>query len=148
MLIEVVGGIVVKDGRLLLTQRRANQDSAFSWECPGGKVEGNESNHDALRRELREELGIAVDGIPETAVWSGSWPPTVDRGREIFLLLYMVRSYRGEPRPLEGQGMGWFTLEEADRLTLNGGLRKGFGDVARAIAYLKILGGLQSGGNV
>jgi len=54
----VAAGIVIEEGRVLLTQRKAGAHLAGMWEFPGGKVEPGEDPTDALRRELREELGI------------------------------------------------------------------------------------------
>lgn len=51
--IEVVSALIVRNGRVLLTQRRAdNAHFPLAWESPGGKVEGGvESHRDALARE-------------------------------------------------------------------------------------------------
>lgn len=57
-MIEVVSAVIIRAGRILLTQRPDGKDFPFTWECPGGKVEGNESHNLALARELMEELGI------------------------------------------------------------------------------------------
>ncbi|WP_285509769.1 NUDIX domain-containing protein [Actinokineospora sp. NBRC 105648] len=58
--IRCVGGLVRDpDGRLLLVQR-ANAPGAGRWSLPGGKVEPGESDDAALRREVREETGLAV----------------------------------------------------------------------------------------
>ena len=48
------------DGRVLIAQRPPGKAMAGLWEFPGGKIEDGESPEEALVRELREELGIAV----------------------------------------------------------------------------------------
>ncbi len=57
-MIEVVAAIIERDGKILLAQRPAHSDQAGLWEFAGGKVEPDESQRQALVRELREELGI------------------------------------------------------------------------------------------
>jgi 8-oxo-dGTP diphosphatase len=54
----VAGLITAADGRVLLTQRRADQSLPLGWEFPGGKMEPGESPEQALARELREEIGV------------------------------------------------------------------------------------------
>src|SRR3546814_16391322 len=59
--IEVAAGCLVDaDGRVLIAQRPVGKIAAGQWEFPGGKIETGESAHDALVRELREEIGIEV----------------------------------------------------------------------------------------
>lgn len=57
-MIEVVAAIIERDGKILLAQRPAQSDQAGLWEFAGGKVEPDESQRQALVRELNEELGI------------------------------------------------------------------------------------------
>lgn len=114
MKVGVVSAFVVRNGRILLSQRARTDKLGFLWETPGGKIEGNESHHQAVRRELKEELGLNVGYIPEESL--GSKELTL-HGRDLFLLFYLVREFSGEPRSCEGQGFGWFTLAEA--LALN-----------------------------
>ena len=57
-MIEVVAAIIERDGKILLAQRPAHSDQAGLWEFAGGKVEPDESQRQALVRELNEELGI------------------------------------------------------------------------------------------
>lgn len=66
--IEVVGAIVVKDRKLLATQRGYG-DYAGWWEFPGGKIEPGETPEAALIRELNEELvaDINVERYFDTA---------------------------------------------------------------------------------
>lgn len=56
----VAAGIIVERGRVLLTQRKPGTHLAGLWELPGGKVQPGEDPREALRRELKEELGIDV----------------------------------------------------------------------------------------
>jgi 8-oxo-dGTP diphosphatase len=58
--VVVAAGVIVENGRVLLTQRKAGTHLEGAWEFPGGKVHSGEDPRDALRRELREELGIDV----------------------------------------------------------------------------------------
>lgn len=55
-MVEVVAAIIERDGKILLAQRPAHSDQAGLWEFAGGKVEPDESQRQALVRELREEL--------------------------------------------------------------------------------------------
>jgi mutator protein MutT len=58
-MIRVVAGIIEQDGRVLICQRRAGGIFGGKWEFPGGKMRPSETLHQALERELREELGAA-----------------------------------------------------------------------------------------
>ena len=54
----VVGALIVRDGRYLITQRPPKAVLPLLWEFPGGKVEPGEAEEAALRRELRELMGV------------------------------------------------------------------------------------------
>ena len=58
--IRVVAALIRVEGKVLLTQRKPGKHLGMSWEFPGGKVEEGEDDHQALMRELREELGVTV----------------------------------------------------------------------------------------
>jgi mutator protein MutT len=57
----VVAAIIVRNSRLLICQRRGDKTFPLKWEFPGGKVEVGESLTEALRREILEELGVAIE---------------------------------------------------------------------------------------
>jgi mutator protein MutT len=63
--VDVVAGLIVQEGLLLVCQRKENATFPLKWEFPGGKVETNEAHEDALRRELMEELGIEANKLRE-----------------------------------------------------------------------------------
>src|SRR5436190_16620185 len=56
--VEVAAGLIFRDGKLLITQRRADSHLGGLWEFPGGKREQGETFEQCLVRELREELGV------------------------------------------------------------------------------------------
>ncbi|SDZ79224.1 5-methylcytosine-specific restriction enzyme A [Thalassobacillus cyri] len=58
--ISVTAGIIIEDGKVLIAKRAGEDKLVGKWEFPGGKVKPNETYVRALRRELREELGIKV----------------------------------------------------------------------------------------
>lgn len=59
--VRVVAALLDRcDGRILISQRRPQSFMPLKWEFPGGKVEADESDQEALARELREELGVEV----------------------------------------------------------------------------------------
>ncbi|MFZ2526926.1 MAG: (deoxy)nucleoside triphosphate pyrophosphohydrolase [Rhodococcus sp. (in: high G+C Gram-positive bacteria)] len=97
---EVVAAALFRDGRLLLAQRTRPAELAGLWELPGGKVEPGETVEEALRRELREELGVDVSGGERI----GAAVPLPD-GRT--LCAYRVELVAGTPAPLEHSALRW-----------------------------------------
>ncbi len=61
--IEVVAAIIVRDEKFLCTQRGYNKsdDVSFKYEFPGGKIELGETQEEALKREVMEELKINIE---------------------------------------------------------------------------------------
>ena len=69
--INVVGAILVQDGKILCAQRGPGRALENLWEFPGGKIEPGETPREALKRELTEELKIVVS-VAEEAFESAS----------------------------------------------------------------------------
>lgn len=114
----VVSGIIIRSGRILLTQRLPGKDFEFAWECAGGKTSAKEACFDALVRELNEELGITVfDAKFISKHFFGDMPQGVSR-INVSLWMYHVTEFIGQPAAREGQGLGWFDRAEIQKLTL------------------------------
>ncbi len=116
--VRVVAAALIAGGRVLIAERPQGKHMAGRWEFPGGKLAGDETEEQALVRELREELGVELlQGRPVVGL-RHSYPD-----RTVQLSLWVVERFRGEPRGLEGQALKWVEparlaeqdLLEADR---------------------------------
>lgn len=66
-----VKGLIIKDERFLVIKRSDKaRGEHFYWELPGGRLEFNESTHDALVREIEEEVGLSVDVGDPISTWN------------------------------------------------------------------------------
>jgi 8-oxo-dGTP diphosphatase len=101
-MLVVAAGILDAAGRVLIAERPAGKHMAGRWEFPGGKVAPGESEKDALARELKEELGIAVMSARHLMRLTHRYPD-----RDVELSMWVVERYDGEPRPLDGQRLKW-----------------------------------------
>ena len=101
--IEVVAGALFDGaGRVLIAERPPGKALAGRWEFPGGKLHEGESPYDALVRELREELGVEVLAATRLMRYPYQYP-----GRVVWLDMWTVSRWRGEPRGLDGQALKW-----------------------------------------
>jgi 8-oxo-dGTP diphosphatase len=107
MSIQVVAALIVRDGRILICQRKSGPFAA-KWEFPGGKVERGEAVDGALFRELKEELDIDVSSAREIFRnrhrYSG--------GRELDLTFFRVDEYRGVIKNQIFQDVRWVATSE------------------------------------
>jgi len=58
--IRVVAAVLERDGRYLITQRRSSAVLPLLWEFPGGRVEADETDVQALEREVRHRLDADI----------------------------------------------------------------------------------------
>ena len=59
--IRVVAAVLERDGKYLITQRRATAVLPLMWEFPGGRVEPGETDAQALKREVMHRLGAEIE---------------------------------------------------------------------------------------
>ncbi len=97
--IVAVGGIVVKDGSVLLI-RRGKEPSYGLWSVPGGAVDLGEGLRAATQREVREECGIEIDVTDVIEVLERVVRDSDDRVQYHYVLIdYLARWVGGDPVP-------------------------------------------------
>ncbi|EOX4792189.1 NUDIX hydrolase [Vibrio alginolyticus] len=116
---ECVSFLILQNDKILLEKRSEQKETDPGLiAIPGGHIEGNETNVQALIRELKEELNI--EPVSHQYICS-LYHPT----KELQLIHYfVVKSWQGEMITLEADEVGWYPLEnapigiEADKVAL------------------------------
>ncbi|MDQ1241880.1 MAG: 8-oxo-dGTP diphosphatase [Pseudomonadota bacterium] len=98
----VAGALFDSTGRVLIAQRPASKALAGRWEFPGGKLHADEDPYAGLVRELREELGVEVQAAERLIRYPHAYPE-----RTVWLDMWIVTNWSGEPRGLDGQALKW-----------------------------------------
>ena len=111
--IRVVAGLVKKDKKILLCQRKEDDFFGLLWEFPGGKVEEKETDQQALKREIKEELGLDIEVGSLINIFK-------DRtsSLEIEVYLYEVLNFKGKPQAIECKEFRFLDLKEMPKLAL------------------------------
>lgn len=110
--INVVAGLIYKDRRLLVCQRRADGAFPLKWEFPGGKVEERETDIDALRRELREELTIEMREAVLVYQHTHRYPD----GPTVSLRFYFIHGFDGEAKNLVFEKISWVKVADLEHI--------------------------------
>ena len=105
----VVGVIINHKNQVLIAKRASHQHQGNKWEFPGGKVENNETPQDALKRELKEELGIELQVAKYLINISHQYAD-----KTVHLEVFEVRDWQGDAQGREGQPIRW-----VDKVALN-----------------------------
>jgi len=101
--VDVAVAVLIRpDGMVLLARRPAGKVYAGYWEFPGGKVEPEEPVIDALKREIREELGVTIGRAHPWITRVFVYPHATVR-----LHFHRVTSWSGELRALEHEAIAW-----------------------------------------
>jgi len=110
--LKVVAGFLKKGDRFLLVRRPINKKRGGLWEFPGGKVENGETLEEAIKRELKEELGIKTKVRRFLSKINYKYPEG-----EIELILLEIDS-KEEPILKEALELRWVNFEEVKELEL------------------------------
>jgi len=105
--IEVAMALVVRERRLLVTQRKAEAHLGGMWELPGGKLGPGESVEACVEREVREETGIVIRARRRLPTIEWDYPE-----RRVALHPVECDWISGEGALLEVAGLCWATRAE------------------------------------
>ena len=103
----VVAGIIKYQGEYLIAKRFENTHLGGIWEFPGGKIVEGESDGDALKRELKEEIGIECS-VSELIYQTSYEYPDIN----IHIKFYNCSIMSGVPKPLECAAVRWVKPSE------------------------------------
>ena len=109
LLLVVAAALVDADNRVLIARRPKGKALEGLWEFPGGKVDAGERPEDALIRELREELGVAVKPACLAPLTFASHAYD---DFHLMMPLYVCRRWEGFVEPREGQALKWVRAKD------------------------------------
>ncbi len=111
--VKVVAAVIVDNKKVCVCQRKENDTFPLLWEFPGGSVEKKETLKEAIRREIKEELGVEIEPIR----FLGKFEDILD-SLKINVHLFLSRIKKGTPSAQECADFRFITLEELDRFPL------------------------------
>ena len=91
--IKVVAGLILQNNKLLICQRPNFKDHPLKWEFPGGKIEKNDTNEEALIREINEELSINIINCDELISYDFNYKYS---NKCVFIYFYLVNNFSGK----------------------------------------------------
>jgi 8-oxo-dGTP diphosphatase len=109
--VTVVCAIIVHDNKILAVQRGPNMSLPLKWEFPGGKLEPNETEHDCIKREIKEELNIEIEVKNRLTPSYFEYPNII-----IELIPYLAQYLSGEILLTEHNGYQFLSTSELNNL--------------------------------
>jgi len=109
--IDVVGAVIVRDGKIMCAQRGNTKAMPGKWEFPGGKIEEGETPKEALKREIQEEMQCTVEvgEAIETTVYEYEFGV-------VLLSTFYCSLVEGVPALTEHAAIRWLAAEELGTL--------------------------------
>ena len=113
----IVSGMVKKDGKYLLI-KRADKPYQGYWSDVGGKLELEETPEQGIQREFMEEMGVKVQIKRFLGYYNHVWKE--EKTRHIVTLLFLCEPENTDFKVDEKEvsEVGWFTIQQAEKLDL------------------------------
>ena len=103
--IPVASGIIIRDNKILIGLRSKKDQGGGLWEFPGGKIELEESDINAVIRELKEELGIDVSVEQKVMQYIHKYKNTL-----YDISFFEINSFKGEVKMNVHDEIKWVDL--------------------------------------
>ena len=107
--IKVVAGLILQNNKLLICQRPNFKDHPLKWEFPGGKIKNDETNEEALIREINEELSINILNYEELISYNFDYK---DLKKQVFIYFYLVNNFRGKVLNNFHKELKWIEIKD------------------------------------
>jgi len=105
--IKVVAAVIKQKDKILIARRKTGKHLELKWEYPGGKIENDEKEVVALKRELKEEFSIdaAIGKYLTDSFYEYS-------DIKINLKAYLVESFSGNFQLIDHDKIEWIKIED------------------------------------
>ena len=107
--IKVVAGLILQNNKLLICQRPNFKDHPLKWEFPGGKIKNDETNEEALIREINEELSINILNYEELISYNFNYK---DLNKKVFIYFYLVNNFSGKVLNNFHKELKWIEIKD------------------------------------
>ncbi len=107
--IKVVAGLILQNNKLLICQRPNFKDHPLKWEFPGGKIKNDETNEEALIREINEELSINIINYEELISYNFNYK---DLNKEVLIYFYLVNNFSGKVLNNFHKELKWIEIKD------------------------------------
>ncbi len=107
--IKVVAGLILQNDKLLICQRPKFKEHPFKWEFPGGKIKNDETNEEALAREIYEELSINIINCEELISYNFDYK---DLNKKVFIYFYLVNNFSGKVLNNFHKELKWIEIKD------------------------------------
>ena len=107
--IKVVAGLILQNDKLLICQRPNFKDHPLKWEFPGGKIKNDETNEEALIREINEELSINIINYEDLISYNFYYK---DLNKTVFINFYLINTFSGKVLNNFHKELKWIEIKD------------------------------------